>query len=365
MSTPIYTPVFRYRQEEKKILTSFDFGDKIYPYIEIFKKLERVHTSRKKSEPSFHEVHIPILRNIKSNKVFVDLPVHLKASTKMTKPVLEFLTQVVGNRAERTSHIIGLGSLNNKIIPVISTYSQRTGEPNSIISQENDLRSVYNSLGFRTFSSTFNNDMQQIIKVAKADDYLFIDLEEYCLSNQDDLHAIDFMLDFVKSFTLCPVIILNSPIHHTITNSGLDHGMLMDKADNLLQYSFKSYGAIGFGDYAGLKKDTLEGGGRISPGFIFYDAVENSYYGYKGLKRKEGKLEDFLDIIIPAVLKSESADRMLKSPQQYLDTRNPGWNLINGMVTGIEASKSQSKFKRIAMLHYLYCINKKIQVGII
>ncbi|MCW2259492.1 MULTISPECIES: beta family protein [Sphingobacterium] len=365
MNKPVYTPVIRYRQEEKKVLTSFDFGDKIYPYIEIFKKLERVHTSKKKSEPTFHEVHLPILRDIKSNKVFVDLPVHLKTSTKMKKEVVEFLTQVIGNRLERTSHLIGLKSLNNKIIPIISTYSQRTGEPNSIIAQENDLRSVFNSLGFRTSSSTFDNDMKQIIKVAKADDYLFVDLEEYCLASGDDRYAIDFMLDFVKSFKSCPVIILNSPIHHTTTNSGLEHGMRIEKADNSLQYSYKSYGAKGFGDYAGLKKDVLEGGGRISPGFIFYDAVENSYYGYKGLKRKQGELEDFLDIIIPKVLKSDAVNRMLISAERYLDNVNPGWKLINEMLTGIENPKSQSKFKRISMLHYLYCINKKIQAAII
>ncbi|MGJ1323934.1 beta family protein [Sphingobacterium faecium] len=363
MSKPVYTPVIRYRQEEKKVLTSFDFGDKIYPYIEIFKKLERVHTSKKKSEPTFHEVHLPILRDIKSNKVFVDLPVHLKTSTKMKKEVVEFLTQVIGNRQARTAHLIGLKSLNNKIIPVISTYSQRTGEPNSIIGQENDLRPVFNSLGFRTSSSTFDNDMKQIIKVATADDYLFVDLEEYCLASDDDIYAIDFMLHFIKSFTLCPVIILNSSIHHSTTNAGLDHGKRIDKADNSLQYSFKSYGAKGFGDYAGLKKDVLEGGGRISPGFIFYDAVENSYYGYKG--NKKGELEDFLDIIIPAVLKSDGANRMLKSTERYLDSLNPGWKLINEMSTGIENPRSQSKFKRISMLHYLYCIKKKVQMGIV
>src|SRR5690606_11621590 len=95
MGTPIYTPIFRYRQEEKKVLSSFDFGDKIYPYIEIFKKLERKHTSKKKAEPEFHEIYLPILRTIKSEKVFIDLPIQLKPSSRMKKEVLEFQSRVI------------------------------------------------------------------------------------------------------------------------------------------------------------------------------------------------------------------------------------------------------------------------------
>lgn len=365
MGTPIYTPVFRYRQEEKKVLSSFDFGDKIYPYIEIFKKLERKHTSKKKAEPEFHEVYIPVLRAIKSEKVFVDLPVQIKTSRRMKTEVLQFLTKVVGNRIERTSHLLDLNPVSKKIIPVISTYAQRTGEPNSILLQEGDLRLIFDHLAFRTSSLTFTNDMQQISKVVTEKDYLFIDLEEYSLSSDDDLYSFDFMLDFIRNFTTCPVIILNSPIHHTTTNSGLDHGMRIEKADNSLQSVFRSYGAAGFGDYAGIKKDLLEEGGGVSPGFILYDAVENSFYGYKGKSGKEADLDDLRSIIIRDLLKSDPVTRMNSSPNHYIDSQNQGWKLIKDMWAGIEPHKSQAKFKRVAMLHYLHCIDKKIKAGII
>lgn len=365
MGTPIYTPVFRYRQEEKKVLSSFDFGDRIYPYIEIFKKLERKHTSKKKAEPKFHEIYLPILRAIKSEKVFIDLPIQLKPSSRMKKEVLEFQSRVIGNRTERTAHLMSLSLLSKKVIPVISTYWQRTGEPNSILLQEGDLRLVFDNLAFRTSSLTFTNDMQQIVKVITEKDYLFIDLEEYSLASEDDLYSIDFMLDYIETFTTCPVIILNSPIHHSTTNSGLDHGMRIDKADNLLQSTFRSYGAIGFGDYVGIKKDLLEDGGGISPGFIFYDAVENSFYGYKGRNGKEADLDDLREIIIRDLLISDPVKRMNSSSYQYLDNQNQGWKLIRDMWAGIEPHKSQAKFKRVAMLHYLYCIDKKIKAGII
>ncbi|WP_286841917.1 MULTISPECIES: beta family protein [Sphingobacterium] len=365
MGTPIYTPIFRYRQEEKKVLSSFDFGDKIYPYIEIFKKLERKHTSKKKAEPEFHEAFLPFLKEIKSDRVFIDLPVHLKVLSRMDKEALVFLNSVVGKRESRTSHLLGLKALRSKIIPVITTFSQRTGEPNSIILQENDLRPDFIDLAFRTSILTFNNDIQQIAKVARSTDYLFIDLEEYCLSNDEDLDTVNFMFDYAKTFDLCNIIFINSAIHHQTTNSGLDHGNRIEKSDNSLQLNFRLWGGNGFADYAGIKKDLLTKGGVVSPGFIYYDAIENSYYGYKGLKRDKPKLEDFLDIIIPDVLKSDATTRMQNSTIQFLDSGNQGWKLINDMVSGIEPSKSQPKFKRISMLHYLHCIKRKIEAGIL
>ena len=79
----------------------------------------------------------------------------------MKKEVLEFLRGVVANRKTSTNYILSLKSLRDKIIPVISTYSQLTGEPNSIKLQEADLREVYPVLAFRTSESTFSNDMRQ------------------------------------------------------------------------------------------------------------------------------------------------------------------------------------------------------------
>jgi hypothetical protein len=370
MNAPTYIPVFRLRQQEKKVLTSFDFGNDMYPYVEIFKHFEqqpRIPKPGSKTRPKpakrFNEIYLPTLRQIKSDKVFVDLPVHLKVSNKMKKEVIEFLRGVVGKRDIRTAHLMSLNSISEKMIPVISTYSQRTGEPNSIKLQEADLRPAFQILAFRTSALTFSNDMIQISAVAQAHDFLFIDLEERCLANDDDMDAIQFMIDHSKTFDACHVVLMNSPIDHMLTNTGLDHGEMIARVDNSLMDKFESFGANSFADQAGVKRDVVESGGGISPGFIYYDAVENSFYGYKGLKRVEPELDDFRSIIIRDVLTSAPTERMRRSRLSYLCRENIGWRMIEDMWAETEPWKSQAKFKRIAMEHYLHCMKAKILNG--
>jgi len=369
MKTPTYIPVLRLRQEEKKVLTTFDFGEDIYPYVEIFKEFERVPPkprpgakAKKPREPKhFHEIYIPTLKSIKSEKVFVDLPVHLKLSTKMKKEVIEFLRGVIGNRKTRTDYLLSLNSLSDKIIPVISTYSQRTGEPNSIRLQESDLRVAYSTVAFRTSELTFSNDMNQISAIAQPHDYLIVDLENYDLSKPEDIDVVQDMLDYLNTFNKCNVVLLRNPIHNTIKNFELNHGMCIDVIDNSLMNKYEGLAAHCFADYAGIKKDPIEGGGGISPGFIFYDAVENKFYGYKGSSKRE--LVDFENIIVPDVLKSDSAARMQGSRLDYLGAENKGWKMIENIWDEIESGKNQAKFKRISMEHYLHCIKTKILAG--
>lgn len=370
MNAPTYIPVFRLRQQEKKVLTSFDFGTDMYPYVEIFKHFEQQPRapkpgSKTKPKPAkrFNEIYLPTLRQIKSDKIFVDLPVHLKVSNKMKKEVVEFLRGVVGKRDIRTSHLISLNSISEKVIPVISTYSQRTGEPNSIKLQEADLRPAFQTLAFRTSALTFSNDMIQISALAQSRDFLFVDLEERCLANFDDIDAVQFMIDHLKIFDACHVVLMNSPIDHMITNTGLDHGEKIDRIDNSLMNKFESFGANSFADQAGVKRDVVESGGGISPGFIYYDAVENSFYGFKGLKRAEPELDDFRAIIIRDVLTSAPTERMRRSRLSYLCRENIGWRMIEDMWAETEPWKSQAKFKRIAMEHYLHCMKAKISDG--
>jgi hypothetical protein len=368
MSVPTYIPVFRLRQEEKKVLTSFEFGPDIFPYVEIFKEFERLPPKPKPGKPKkarepkhFNEIYIPTLNSIKSEKVFVDLPVHLNQSRNMKKEVLEFLRGVVGQRKVRTEYLLSLNYLRNKIIPVISTYSQLTGEPNSIKLQEADLRVVFPTVAFRTSEKTFTNDMSQISAVAQAEDFLIVDLEDYCLSDKDDMATIQFMVDYLKGFDKCHVVLLRNCIFNSIKNFELEHGERIAVIDNSLMNKYDRMGADCFADYAGIKKDKIEGGGGISPGFIFYDAVQNNFYGYKGSEARE--LADFENIIVPAVLRSDAAARMQSDELEYLSPDNKGWKMIENIWDETESGKNQAKFKRISMEHYLHCMRTKIQDG--
>ncbi|EHQ29708.1 beta family protein [Mucilaginibacter paludis] len=368
MSIPTYIPVFRLRQEEKKVLTTFDFGSDIFPYVEIFKEFERLPPKPKPGKPKkvrepkhFNEIYIPTLNSIKSEKVFVDLPIHLNQSRKMKKEVLEFLRGVVSKRKVRTDYLLSLNVLRRKIIPVISSYSQLTGEPNSIKLQEADLRVVFPTVAFRTSEKTFTNDINQVSAVAQREDFLIVDLEDYCLSDKDDMATIQFMIDHLKTFDKCHVVLLRNCIYNSIKNFELEHGERIEVIDNSLMNRYDQLGADCFADYAGIKKDKIEGGGAISPGFIFYDAVQNNFYGYKGSEKRE--LKDFENIIVPAVLRSDAAARMQSNELEYLSVENKGWKMIEDIWDEEESGKNQAKFKRISMEHYLHCIRTKIQDG--
>src|SRR5258708_6238510 len=123
-----YMPILRGRQEEIKVLKSFDFKDEIFPCLEIIKEVDRQmpkpkNGRKQKRNKSFEEVYIPLISTVKAKHVFVDLPIHLKVSTGMKLETVEFLQSVVLKREKRTEYLKKFKILNSKVIPIISTYS--------------------------------------------------------------------------------------------------------------------------------------------------------------------------------------------------------------------------------------------------
>src|SRR6185437_11711727 len=167
-----YVPVFRARQQEIIVLDSFDFGDNIYPLIEIVKAKDRSN-----STATFVEIYSRIINAVTARKVFVDLPFYLKESGSMQDEVLAFSRRVISNREIRTQHLNSLAALNQKIIPVISSYILKTGEAGTITSQTNDLRPNYPSLAFRLFVPTFETDWTEVLANATSSDYIILDLD--------------------------------------------------------------------------------------------------------------------------------------------------------------------------------------------
>ncbi|MFI5160829.1 MAG: hypothetical protein ACHQHN_06105 [Sphingobacteriales bacterium] len=358
-----YMPVLRLKEEEKKILRSFNFGKNIFPCVEIFKEYER--QTEKSLNKSFSETYIPLLASINCSKVFVDLPVHLKPHNQMKKDVLDFVVKVLASRENRTAYMLQLSALSDKIIPIISTYSQRTGELNSILTQGSALRPKFQSLGFRTFEKTISSDIEQIKKIAQSQDFLIVDLEENS-AEPTDPYVIQAVMEAIEGFSNCKIVILGSAIPHNLSNTSLIHGEIIPRGDNRLLTNYTQLGGHGFGDYAGIKKDAITDGGGISPGFIFYDPIQNAYYGYRGQKRgkgEKGNLADFENIIVPAVYNSATAARMQDSDLPYLTTQNSGWTILAKIHLEDEPSRSQGKFKRISIEHYMHCMRVKIAAG--
>lgn len=361
-----YVPIFRGRQQELVVLKSFDFTNRIYPCLEIIKEVDRVapkprKNSKKSVSPAkeklFEDVYIPLIKSIKAEKVFIDLPVHLNGVGSMKPETLQFLRSVVSKRDERTKYIKKLASLSSKVIPVISTYYNINSERGSITLQEKDLRTDFSILAFRTFQNSFSNDILQIKAVLKSHDYVIMDWEDSTL-NKDDPDQLD-IIDELKTLN-CTVIIHRNSIPKQITNVGLDHGKKVSTIDNSILDIYHEFGGTSFSDYSGVKKDEVSKGGTVSPGFLYYDSVHNAFYGFKG---KVKDLEEFKVTIVPDVISSQASSRMKKGNLSYLGPDNIGWDIINRIHQNLESGKSAAKFKRISLEHYLHCLKLRIING--
>jgi len=368
-----YIPIFRSKQQEINVLRTFEFNDQMFPCLEIIKEIDReprqTNSNKqeslfgKKEEKTFSSCYTSIIESIKSEKIFVDLPNHLKTSPNMNSKSLQFFTKVIGNREKRTDFILRLKHLKNKIIPVVSTYLQISGEVDSIQKQYKDLKRVFESIAYRIMIPTFDQDLAEVRNIIRKNDFLLIDLEE------DELDENDWQANLVKRGIRdinAHKIIIRNQIPTSLTMSSLKHRAHIDKIDNSLPFIFQKLGGHGFSDYVGIKKDNITTGGIQSPGFIFYDAVQNSFFGYRYQfgGHKKGQIrpnpEEFETTIVPAVLNSEAVSRMKNSKLDFLNCNNRGWETLKRINSGNENGKSPAKFKRISMEHYLYCIRKKI-----
>lgn len=351
----IYTPVFRSRQEENKVLKEFNFGSNIYPLIEIIKSKDRA-TNKK----SFEEIYGKLLKDIQAQKVLVDLPLYLN-ERRSTKPdILDFTLRVISNWKERTSHLLSFSALAEKIIPVVGSYIRQAGS-SYLTEQLELLRPKFNQICFRVGFQTFLRDWNEIEPLLEKQDFLIIDFDQ--VNSAPGSSAIKEITETIKSLNLGHRIILRSSINNEVANKDLENDQVIYEADNSLQENFREYGGDSFADYAGIKKDNLTSGGSISPGFIFYDGAENLFFGFRYINRRD--LDAFKQDIVPAVLRSEAARRMVHSNIPFLSGDNLGWKILNDVYDGRENGKSQAKFKRVSMLHYLHCIKALIENNVI
>ena len=351
----IYMPTFRVRQEEVKVLKSFDFGNNMYPLLEIVKGHDRVRVNQK----SFQEIHLSLINSINAEKVFVDLPLYLSSSSRSLKPdILSFVLSVINNRENRTSHIVSLSEQSKKIIPVISSYRTINFETSYLNEQYRELKKYYPSVAIRIKHSEFANEWAIIEKLVTSTDFIILDIDN--INAAPDSPALRDIVNKLEAFDVCHKIILRSALNNDIQNKTLQHDSVVYEADNGLLERYNDYGVNSIGDYVGVKKDYMTSGGGISPGFIYFDSVRNQYFGYTYTIRE---LANFKDHIVPSVLKSEVTRRMHNSEIDFLANENLGWTMLNNIYNGLESGKNQAKFKRISMEHYIFSIKKLIESG--
>lgn len=345
----IYMPTFRARQQEIIVLKSFDFHPNMFPLIEIIKEKDRSNNPKKSIE-----IYSELINSVNSDKVFVDLPTYIRDSSGMQDEVVTFNRTILSNIDRRLEFLNSLTTEVNKMIPVISSLFLKTGDLDTITKQYENLKAKFPSVAIRTFTNTFKSDLDEIKILLDENDFLIYDINEGISLTNPVLKQDRLTLD---SITKPHKIALRSAINTDIQNVRLNHGDIIYEADNsLLEMFYHPMNFNSFGDYVGIKKDDLTSGGTISPGFIFYNPVDNLYYGYKGDIKN---LAEFEITIVPSVLDSAIATTILAANPEYLNGLNEGWNTLN-RIRGGETGKSQAKFKRISMEHYLHCIKVSI-----
>lgn len=348
----IYMPLLRVRQEETKTLRTFNFGDRMYPCLEIVKEKDRDNNKKE----TFQSFHLDLIGAIQSRYVFVDIPLHLKQPSNTVAPVKTFM-RLMTDMDKRNEKLLELSPLSNKIIPVISSYFHIDGRRGSFAKQEKALRLKFPRLAFRIFANTFNTDIDQVELLAKENDFLIVDFGEGEIRLTEDF--VQDIQEQLEDFTTCPVIIVNSAVVNKITYPSLTHNAQCIEADNSLLDNFRALKGDAFGDYAGVKRDTItDGGSTFIPGFIYYDAVNNRYIGFRGSVKG---FTEYGTVIVPDVIASRTTTIMRRAG--FINIANGGWKILKDMEAGGENPHSAAKFKRIAIEHYLYCIREKIANG--
>jgi hypothetical protein len=356
-------PTFRSRQQENVVLNSFNFKSNMYPLVEIIKEHDRKR--QETVQQSFQDIYSKLLGGINANRTFVDIPVYLKERASTKDEVLEFSRKVGSNIDNRTEALLSLGASSQRIIPVVSSYANRTAEVDSVKKQVDALRPTFKSIAYRILYNHFEEDWREVSVLATVDDFVILDLDTIAPYPSPTLKKI---ITVWSALTVCPKIVLRSAINSDVQNVNLQHKEVVFDADNGLLDQYKiSFKANSFGDYVGIKKDDLTSGGTISPGFLFYNAVSNEFVGFrgKGGPKEDKFLADFETVIVPDVINSDAAREMRDSGLPYLSDQNTGWQTLLKINRGEESGKSQAKFKKIAMDHYLHCMRTKIDHGLL
>lgn len=339
----IYVPVFRARQQEIIVLKKTNFAAHSFPLIEIIKEKDRKNNKR-----SSFEIYADLIENTDAEKIFIDLPTYLKLTNSTNNEVVAFRRSVSEDIDARIKFLNQFQG-NNKVIPVISSLVQSTGDLDTIKLQYEQLKDAFPNIAFRTFHNTFDREIKKIQECLNADtDILFYDLDSIPITSP----LLRVHRTKLNSIHAAKKVLIRSALNSDIQNVSLEHGEVVADADNSLIELYSNYGFNAFGDYVGIKKDDLTSGGTISPGFIIFDPQENWYYGYKGARKS---LDEFEVRIVPSVLGSGFIKNLRQNYPPYYNN-NAGIQTLQNIADFNESGKSQAKFKKIAMEHYLHCL---------
>jgi hypothetical protein len=342
-----YLPCFRVRQQEIEVLKSFEFANSIIPIIEIIKEKDRKNNSE-----DGDVIYTELVTSIKSEKVLIDLPIYLHISVSTSEEVSKFVLSTVRDLDKRIAYYLNFSDQAQKAIPIISSLNPYSDEADTIQSQFKALSGTFRQLAFRLFINRFEESLAELAGLTlREGDIILYDLDTVEITSPlVKKHKRELDKYFPGKFK----VVIRSAINTDIQNNHLDHGAIVPEANNSLLelYAAHMYRFDAFGDYVGVKKDEITSGGRISPGFIFFNPEDNLYYGFKG---KTKSLDEFEKTIVPGVLNTEFVKNWIRTNSTFYNG-NLGIARLERIYRGEEPGKNQAKFKWISMMHYLHSI---------
>jgi hypothetical protein len=340
-----YVPVFRYRTQERKALNSTPISSKILPLIEI--------VTKKPTSKSKNDSIDQLLKDFadSNTNVMIDIPMYIKLNNSTLKTVRDFLTPVLADPNKRIEILTDPRlAKNEKIIPVITYNPNSPFTKGYLTSQEKHLRNYYNQIAFRIYPKYFNDSIYELTGLLESGDIILLDIDESPHSHPANRKMYKKVQEIATSND-CKCVLIRSAIPRALTNVDLDHGKIIQEADNSLLTDYKSLGFSAFGDYCGIKKDNLQRGGRISPGYIMYSWEDNSYYGFKGVIEQA---DTFVSIVAPSVISS-------KVWKEYNSNHHKncfGCGTIDRIQKKVKKGNSQPEWKGFACSHYLYTMEE-------
>lgn len=338
-----YVPVLRYRQEEKAALFSTKISSKIMPLIEIVKEIPN-----KRSQGDFESVHVKEL-SVLASPFIIDFPMYLPLTRSTITDVSKFLRPIQISQNSRIKHFLQLIKLKN-MIPTVSYNPRIPYAKGHIINEERQLRNNFKRLAFRIFTQGFFGALSDVASILNPNDIIIFDIDDAPHGNPG-LFSMYQNINNIGINSKCATVLIRAAIDQSLTNKGLIDNQIIIDADNSLLTEHRRYGFTAFGDYSGIKKDLLQVGGTISPGFIYYSWTNNCYIGYSGRIRI---LSEFESHIAPSVLNSIYWGQYPSSHH----VKCPGCQTILNIIKGITSGKSQAKWKRISMMHYLHTMEE-------
>jgi hypothetical protein len=349
----MYIPILRYRQSEIAAIKTMSSTNvfttgKIMPLIEIV----QLYPSGRipKTSKTFYEVYPKELSNYKF-PIIIDIPMYIDLNTpKIENKYKEFLEPINNCINTRISYLKSLSCIKN-LIPTITYNPREKYISGTLTFQEKELRSTFNgnSVCFRLYNDVSDSVINELSNLIKKEDILLLDLDEKKHITAD-LFNIYMKINAIKNASKCKTVLVRSVITNSFKNSTIKNCSVINDFDNSFLNDYKKLGFDAFGDFSGIKKDSLTESFRGYITNIFYTNTLNRYIGFTAHPSMHPKT--YSTVIAPSIISSNFWSNIDSHHKQIC----PGCIGIINKKDNVLHPGNRTTWKSLTIEHYIYSI---------